>query len=69
MSGYVCGGQKMKKLFVLSITSHGFITNMMLCHAITKEEAASYFEAQLKMKTMFVDRKRMMESIMEVPSI
>lgn|GEM_PF-5813270 len=59
----------MKKLFVLSITSHGFITNMLLCSAFTKEEAASYFEAQLKMKTMFVDRKRMMESIMEVPSI
>jgi hypothetical protein len=59
----------MKKLFVLQITSHGFITNLLLCNALTKEEAASYFEAQLKSKTVFVDKKRLTESIYEVPTL
>jgi len=59
----------MKKLFALSITSHGFITNMLLCNATTREEAAAYFEAQLKTKTLFVDKKRLTESIFEVPTL
>jgi hypothetical protein len=59
----------MKKLFMLSITSHGFITNLLLCNALTRDEAAAYFEAQIKTKTLFVDKKRLTESIFEVPSI